>query len=864
MMQWLDDNRYRWILPMWGLFLLLFVLPACKMTVSLEFPAGGIRPAATTRPDLSAQPLAPTPTLPAQVSTHTTVVLDGLIGPVGLAMLSDGTLLIAEEGTGDDDASAGVSILTPGGQSGRLIAGLPSSRNAGDLAGAHLVSVAPDGRTIYVGSFGTGYLWEYQVQLPLQLPEQPLLPEQLGQTMLPLNNVRLVNPFDMTYAADGRPIVSDGSGNGVATLNPDGTTRFIHRFDMLANPQRPSDPIEAVPTGIERIDDEYYVTLFGGCPYPAHSGQLVAIDEHRNQRTVVDALNLPIDVARGADGTIWVLEFARFTPGASCFDGSGYQPHSGQLSRLSNDGRLQTVLDNLDFPGALLPMPDGSLYYSEVFGGRVLHVLFEDEDDGVAVANEVTESVPTLAAPMSTTTPMTTTVAGPAGLYFTDVAEQVGLTFQHGAFRTAISMDPVAAMGAGLCWIDFDNDGWLDLYLVNSHAVEEVSYWEANGGLPRNALYRNVEGHFIDVGSAAGVDVAVRGNGCVAADLNLDGRQDLLVTADGPDLLFWNQGDGTFVEGGVAAGVAAAEWNSAAVVGDLNNDGLPDLFVAAYIDLNKMIPKPSGAFPQDFYGLPDRLYINRGIDPTSGYATFREVTSEVGLTREERGLGAMLTDVDQDGDLDLYIANDGHPNRLYANVPWPGGVLADPVGVGFRFEDVTAVADVGDSGSGMGVAGGDYDGDMRVDLLITNWDRELNALYANQTVAADTLDFQYETFRIGMSGFGANQTGWGVQMADFDHDSDDDLLIVNGHVPITDFAVDAESVRFYRNRQQELLVTGSTLAGPPRRFVDESDVVGLSAVGPLMARGSASADFDNDGDLDVAVNTVGRHVVLLA
>ncbi|MEZ4680063.1 MAG: ScyD/ScyE family protein [Caldilineaceae bacterium] len=378
--------------------------------------------------------------------------------------------------------SAGVTMLTPAGQSGRLITGLPSSRDAGDLAGVHLVSVAPDGKTIHVGAFGQDALWTYVAELPLPVPAEPLTPNQLTRTMLPLNNVRLVNPFAMTYAADGRPvIVTDASGNGVATTNPDGTTRFIHRFELLPNPQRPTDPIEAVPTGIERIGDEYYVTLFGGCPYPAQSGQLVAIDEQRNQRTVAKGLNLPIDVAQASDGTVWVLEFANFTAGASCFDGSGYQPRSGRLSRLLPDGRLEQILTNLDFPGALLPMPDGSFYLTEVMGGRVLHITFGDGE--VVGSAAVTATVPvTATAVLAVTAPTAAT------LHFRNVASEVGLRFRHGAFQRALSMDPVAAMGAGLCWIDYDNDGWLDLYLVNSHALDETAYWQANGGLPQRAL----------------------------------------------------------------------------------------------------------------------------------------------------------------------------------------------------------------------------------------------------------------------------------------------------------------------------------------------------------------------------------------
>ena len=173
-------------------------------------------------------------------------------------------------------------------------------------------------------------------------------------------------------------MVSDASGNGVAIENPDGTTRFFHRFDPLPHPLVPREniTIEAVPTGLTRVDQEYYVTLTGGCPYPAGGGQLVAIDESRNQRLIADQLNMPIDVALGPDGTIWVLEFARFEPEASCFTGQGYEAETGRLSQLQPDGSLRMVLTELNFPGAVLPLPDGSVYITEVFDGRVLHITF--------------------------------------------------------------------------------------------------------------------------------------------------------------------------------------------------------------------------------------------------------------------------------------------------------------------------------------------------------------------------------------------------------------------------------------------------------------------------------------------------------
>ena len=206
----------------------------------------------------------------------------------------------------------------------------------------------------------------------------------------------------------------------------------------------------------------------------------------------------------------------------------------------------------------------------------------------------------------------------------TNVAEASGIVFRHGAFATQIFQDPAAAMGGGLCWLDYDNDGWLDLYLVNSHAVDEVDYWQGQGGLPRNALFRNIgatqPGQFEDVSTASAADLAAVGNGCLAADLNMDGFTDLFLTADGPNALLWNNGDGTFREGAMAAGLAAPEWNSAAVAGDLNGDGWPDLFVAAYIDLKNKVPKPSGALPLVYYWPPAHLYLN------SGGRTIRDVT----------------------------------------------------------------------------------------------------------------------------------------------------------------------------------------------------------------------------------------------
>jgi hypothetical protein len=325
---------------------------------------------------------APSPT-PDYSDPRVEVLVDGLFGPIGLAELSHGEILVAEEGTGGNDASAGISLIMPDGERGQLISGLPSTRDAGDLAGVPMIALAPDGSRLYLSTFGQGHLLTLpltpeQQQNGLTIPATPYTPDDLVPEMLPLNNVFLVNPFDIVFEMDGTPVVTDASSNGVAIKNSDGTTRFFHRFEKLPAPQDPTLTIEAVPTGIERWhESEYLVTLTGGCPYPPESGQLVIIDKARHQRTVVDGLNMPIDIVRGPDGTLWLLEFAQFTAGSSCFDGSGYQPGTGRLSRVLPDWSLQPVLTDLDFPGAVLPASDGALYISEVLTGRVLRVTFE-------------------------------------------------------------------------------------------------------------------------------------------------------------------------------------------------------------------------------------------------------------------------------------------------------------------------------------------------------------------------------------------------------------------------------------------------------------------------------------------------------
>lgn len=427
---------------------------------------------------------------------------------------------------------------------------------------------------------------------------------------------------------------------------------------------------------------------------------------------------------------------------------------------------------------------------------------------------------------------------------FVDVAGEVGLDFRHGAFNWEAGADPVAMMGGGLCWIDYDRDGWMDLYVVNSYAESEWADWQDVGGLPRNALFHNEGGTFTDVSDGSGADLEMRGNGCVAADLDGDGWMDLYVTSARFNALLWNDGDGTFAEGAEAAGVDAYQWQAAVAAGDLNGDGRNDLVVSGYLDLNNRIESATQGFPNTQFPMPDLVYLNEGNEGDDR-PTFREVGDEVGLNAMgyEYGLGVVLTDIDRDGDLDAYIANDTQPNRLYLNE------AADTT-VGFRMvERSDAGAD--DPNAGMGVASGDVDGDGRFDLFITTHIGQIHAAYRNLTDQSGPA-FEKLVPEFGIDEFGVDNTGWGVNWIDLDLDGDLDLVLAYGDVPVLDLEADRAPLQVFVN-------TG----GEPAMFEDATEALGFGDVPEQIWRGSAAADYDNDGDLDLAVVPIGERLVLL-
>jgi len=420
-----------------------------------------------------------------------------------------------------------------------------------------------------------------------------------------------------------------------------------------------------------------------------------------------------------------------------------------------------------------------------------------------------------------------------ATIWFEDVSETSGLDFRHVSAPTRRFQFP-EILGGGVALLDFDGDGRLDIYCVQSGDLQQP------GQLGRNRLYRNLGGwRFEDVTESAGVGDTGYGMGAACGDADGDGDTDLLVTNLGSDVLYLNQGQGRFAPAPADAGVAGNAWSASACFFHADEDGLLDLFVTHYVGWSAQgesecrAPLPGN--PRDYcpplsYRAPlrDALFLNRGA------GRFEDVSAAAGLGAAfGNGLGVVAADFDRDGRCDLFVANDGSANQLWINR-----------GEG-RFEDRALISgcaldESGRAGAGMGVGLLDLEHDGVPDLFVTHLRGEMNTLYANRGGRFDDV-----TARHGLGLPSKPFTGFGLAFADFDCDRDLDLYVANGRVylqpPIPDPA------RPYA--EPDSLYEGT--AGGSWRLVEPAG--GTSSEWLASCRAVAAGDLDDDGGVDLVV-----------
>jgi hypothetical protein len=430
----------------------------------------------------------------------------------------------------------------------------------------------------------------------------------------------------------------------------------------------------------------------------------------------------------------------------------------------------------------------------------------------------------------------------------TDATRDAGIRFRHFAGHRSSQLPE--DMGSGAAWVDVDNDGWLDLYVVNTAGPLPVDGGEEPPPPARAALYHNAgNGTFRDISAEAGVQFDGWGMGVAAADYDNDGWQDLFVTAYGTNVLYHNNGDGTFTDRSAEAGTgghdgfwAGARW------GDYDRDGFLDLYVTGYVKYRYLpdrgataqydIEQPASINPSSFPPERNLLYRNNGD------GTFAEVAAQANASGGVgRSLGAVWADFDDDGWPDLYVANDVSDNVLYWNQR------------GAPFRNVSLAARVADYRGAMGLAVGDWDGDADLDMFVTHWIAQENALYSNRP-AGTPLPFVFmdEADRYGLGQVALEFVGWGTSFVDYDNDGRLDLFVVNGSTLQQD-----DDQRLLIPMRDQLFWN----RGPDDGFYDVSSVSGAYFAQTHVGRGAAFGDYDNDGDLDVfVVNHAGPGVLL--
>jgi hypothetical protein len=422
-------------------------------------------------------------------------------------------------------------------------------------------------------------------------------------------------------------------------------------------------------------------------------------------------------------------------------------------------------------------------------------------------------------------------------------ATKSGISWRHSNGRSPEYYLPETT-GAGCAFLDYDNDGWMDIYLVNSGLCD---FYDPKPPL-RNALYKNNrDGTFTDVTERAGVAGGGYGMGVAVGDYDGDGFPDLYVTQYGRSILYHNNGDGTFSEVTEKAGVAAPGWSSSAVWFDYDNDGKLDLFVCRFVDFDKSKNKFCGneRTGERYYCLP-RVYppAHCWLFRNNGDGTFKDVSEESRIGKSlGKAWGVVATDVNNDGWMDLFVANDTAQNFLFLNKK--NGKFAD-----IGLESGVAFSQDGRERSGMGVDSADFDQDGWQDLFVTNVDQEMYSLYKNNR----DQTFEDLAGRMGLGRATRLMSGWGVKFFDYDNDGNLDLFIANGH---PDDKIEAHSSHV--TYKEPLLLFRNN----GRSFENVSASAGAVFSEKFAARGLAIGDFDNDGAVDVLVAVNNGAPVLL-
>ena len=408
-------------------------------------------------------------------------------------------------------------------------------------------------------------------------------------------------------------------------------------------------------------------------------------------------------------------------------------------------------------------------------------------------------------------------------------------------------------MSGGVALIDYDRDGWPDIYFTNAQNVEMA----ISGKKSKGALYHNNhDGTFTDVTDKAGVGYPCWAMGAVVGDYNNDGWPDLLVTCLGGVVLYKNNGDGTFTDATKQAGLGGdTKWATGAAFGDYDGDGFADLFVSHYVDIDlNDLPKFGSAKtckyhgidvqcgPRGLKGSPDNLFHNNGD------GTFTDVSRKAGVDDPERrfGLTVVWTDFNHDGLLDLFVTNDGQPNYLYQNEG--GGHFTD-----VAYNSGVAVGQDGAAQANMGLALGDYLHNGFSSIAITHFSEEYAVLYRND----GELNFSDVAYAAGIAQATVPHVGWGDAFVDIDNDGWDDFFMVNGHVYPQVDSIDLPS----KYREPKLLFMNEKNG----KFRDVSKLVGPAIQVPQVSRGVAVGDLFNDGHLEIVVeNLTGGPMILRA